>query len=36
LFLTIIGYEQALLMLAFLVLFIFLVGLRLARIEIQD
>jgi len=36
LFLTMIGYEQAMLMLAFNFLFIFLVGLRLARIEIND
>ncbi|HUU26464.1 MAG TPA: MraY family glycosyltransferase [archaeon] len=36
LFLTMIHYEQALLMLAFLVLFIFLVGLRLGKIQIQQ
>ncbi len=36
LFLTMIGYEQAVLMLAFIFLFIILVGLRLARIEIND
>ncbi len=36
LFLTMIGYEQAMLMLAFNFLFIILVGLRLARIEIND
>jgi UDP-GlcNAc:undecaprenyl-phosphate/decaprenyl-phosphate GlcNAc-1-phosphate transferase len=36
LFLTMIGYEQAILMLAFNFLFIILVGLRLARIEIND
>ncbi|OGF99931.1 MAG: hypothetical protein A2Z86_11330 [Candidatus Glassbacteria bacterium GWA2_58_10] len=35
LFLTIIGYEQALLMLAFLFLFIFLVGLRLGKIAVD-
>jgi len=36
LFLAIIYYEQALLMLAFLALFIFLVGLLLGRIQIDD
>jgi UDP-GlcNAc:undecaprenyl-phosphate/decaprenyl-phosphate GlcNAc-1-phosphate transferase len=36
LFLTMIGYNQALLMLAYVVFFIFLVGLRLARIDIRD
>lgn len=36
LFLTMIYYEQALLMLLFLALFIILVGLRLARIQIDD
>ncbi len=36
LFLTMIGYDQALLMLAFLVLFILLVGLRLGRIDVGD
>ncbi|MBW1696463.1 MAG: undecaprenyl/decaprenyl-phosphate alpha-N-acetylglucosaminyl 1-phosphate transferase [Deltaproteobacteria bacterium] len=36
LFLTMIYYEQAMLMLAFLALFIVLVGLRLARIPIDD
>ncbi|MBW7995576.1 MAG: undecaprenyl/decaprenyl-phosphate alpha-N-acetylglucosaminyl 1-phosphate transferase [Candidatus Glassbacteria bacterium] len=36
LFLTMIGYEQAILMLAFNFLFIFLVGLRLARIETDE
>ena len=36
LFLTMIGYEQAILMLAFNLLFIFLVGLRLARIAIDE
>ena len=36
LFLTMIHYEQALLMLAFLIFFIILVGWRLAKIEIND
>ena len=36
LFLTMIGYDQALLMLAFLVLFILLVGLRLGRIDVGE
>ncbi len=36
LFLTMIRYEQALLMLAFVVAFIFLVGLRLGRVQIQE
>jgi hypothetical protein len=36
LFLTMIRYKQALLMLAFLVLFITLVGLRLGKIQIQE
>lgn len=36
LFLTMIGYDQALLMLAFLVMFILLVGLRLAKIDVRD